>query len=35
MGNTGKYLIAKQFGVSYTPLNRIISGENWGQIVVK
>jgi hypothetical protein len=34
-GNTRKYLIAKQFGISHTHLNRIISGENWGHIVVK
>ena len=34
-GNTRKSLIAKQFGISHTHLNRIISGENWGHIVVK
>jgi NUMOD4 motif len=34
-GNTRKYVIAKQFGISHTHLNRIISGENWGHIVVK
>ena len=33
-GNTRKSLIAKQFGISHTHLNRIISGENWGHIKV-
>lgn len=27
-------LIAKQFGISVTQLNRIIKGENWGQVQV-
>lgn len=33
-GNTRKYMIAKQFGISHTHLNRIISGENWGHLEV-
>ena len=33
-GNTRKSIIAKQFGISHTHLNRILSGENWGHIVV-
>ncbi|WP_309641022.1 hypothetical protein [Flavobacterium sp.] len=33
-GITRKSIIAKQFGISATHLNRILSGENWGHIVV-
>lgn len=33
-GNTRKSMIAKQFGISHTHLNRIISGENWGHLDV-
>lgn len=33
-GNTRKSIIAKQFGISHTHLNRILSGENWGHIKV-
>lgn len=27
-------MIAKQFGITHTQLNRIRSGENWGQVVI-
>lgn len=36
--NRGKnklYLIAKEFGITHTQLNRIRSGENWGHIKVE
>lgn len=33
-GKTRKSMIAKQFGISHTHLNRIISGENWGHLKV-
>ena len=28
-------MIAKQFGITHTQLNRIRSGENWGYVVVE
>lgn len=36
--NRGKnklYLIAKEFGITHTQLNRIRSGENWGHVKVE
>lgn len=36
--NRGKnklYLIAKEFGITHTQLNRIRSGENWGHIKIE
>jgi len=32
--NTRLKVIAKQYGITHTQLNRIRSGENWGHIVV-
>ena len=29
------YLIAKEFGITHTQLNRIRSGENWGHIKIE
>jgi DNA-binding Xre family transcriptional regulator len=28
-------MIAKQFGITHTQLNRIRSGENWGYVTVE
>jgi NUMOD4 motif len=33
--NTRLKMIAKQFGITHTQLNRIRSGENWGQVKVE
>ena len=33
-GETRKYIIARQFNISTTRLNRIIRGENWGHLTV-
>ncbi len=33
--NTRLKMIAKQFGITHTQLNRIRSGENWGQVKIK
>lgn len=32
MGKTRKKMLAKRFGITHTQLNRIESGENWGDI---
>jgi transcriptional regulator with PAS, ATPase and Fis domain len=32
--NTRLKMIAKQFGITHTQLNRIRSGENWGYVKI-
>ncbi|MCX2745912.1 NUMOD4 domain-containing protein [Mangrovivirga sp. M17] len=34
-GNTRLKMIAKQFGITHTQLNRIRSGENWGHVKIE